>query len=350
MSRHIMNGMSSETLPPEKLDIIRQLDDVFEGNKLLISAYLKRFGFSQVVAPNIRIIRREFDAGSIVSEEIHFDLFEQSGTQNADGARSPFYLIEVHCLYCKTGFQASMLRSKSLTMAYHYKNPLFPLMVAEAVETTKGYALEDPLVRSITVCPTCLYTATSIGYFASDSAMSETKSVIGRLGERKFQKAKEAIDADQSVRRSLVRDESAKSSPADPSKFFGAARTTEQAIVAYQLAAHCFALLSDFDPASSFHASEALLAAAKLSSNLELPQQEEEFLRGAIVHLEKYFEISRSSSALALYLLCVISWHLGDEVAAKTWAGRILSHRNKFTDFPKFKRYIEDLKNEMREE
>ena len=58
-STQYTDDMSDEIadLPPEKAAVFFELNDVFAGNKDMIAAYLKKFGWSKVIAPNIRIER-----------------------------------------------------------------------------------------------------------------------------------------------------------------------------------------------------------------------------------------------------------------------------------------------------
>ncbi|RMH54498.1 MAG: DUF2225 domain-containing protein [Candidatus Hydrogenedentota bacterium] len=336
---------SAPKLPPEKLEILRQLNEAFQGDRSLIAAYLKEFGWSKVVAPNIRLLKRKRAEAVATLDTLMtsaIDSLHESAPAVKDASpagKDPYFRVAVTCPYCEAQFPADVLRSKSLVLMYNYKDSRFPLLVPEASSSMKGYRVEDPLLRDAIVCPRCLYASTQLGSFRSDSALSGSRGFIARLPQRKFPAVKRAVDAHRKDRESLLaRELDFLPTPED----WLQKRTPALAAVAEALASDCHGLLAEFDSSCYYQAGEALLKRAKILNDLGRTDQERRALSASFNWFEKAYEYGKENAA-SIYLLGVIAFHLGDDRTARTWIGRILTDRGKIPGALRFRRYCEDL-------
>lgn len=346
--------MDTSSLPPEKVDILNELHDVFQGNREAISLYLAKFGWSKVVATSLRIVRRELaertqqsESGTEFSVPKHQDEHADKGDENE--LRSPFYEVEVTCPFCHARFTASVARGKALIMGLSYKNPDYPLLVPESVSAMKGYRLEDPLQKFVVVCPQCLYASSSLGNFQSDSALAGARGLMARIPDRKMHHLAEAIASTRNERQEICAPLLAKSSePQAPGLVFQRpTRTPAQLIVSFRLAAASETLLGDYDVMQYYKASESMLCAAKVSWSEKDGVSEERYLSEAFRLVEKCFQLG-SSAALPVYILGVLSWHMGDPKVSRSWIGQILTDRGKLNGALRYKRYCENLNEEIR--
>ncbi len=356
MSDKVESSPGPQGLPPEKLEIIRELNTAFSGDRELIKNYLQKFGFSKVVAPNIRIIRREAQERNELFEKVKNGSISVAARPAAEeraakrpakkeegdhAERSPYYQSDVSCAFCDTHFSAAIFRSKSLILDFLYKDPQYPLMVPSAKGTVKGYKLEDPLLRNIIVCPGCLYASSIMGNFVHDAGAGP-KTMKSRVPDRKFAALKEAMMNGVEDRRKAI---SAEFAAADA---WGETRGVEQAIASFLLAAQSARVMAEFDALGHYQAGEALLCAARLYSELDRSDEEFDMFRQVIPIFEKFYQIG-SVSATPLYLISVLSYHLGDYDTTRTWLGRMISMRHKLEGFSKYKRYGENLKDKIKD-
>lgn len=338
-------GMSQETndssqLAPEKMQILVELNEAFGGDRDLIATYLGRFGWSKVVAPNIRIVKREAEEAKEKAERAAAKDASSGEEDSGTVEKDPFYQIEVVCPACETAFEGDVLRSKALVLDYVYKDKYFPLLVPEAKGTMKNYKAEDPLVRSVLVCPGCLYAAPSANYFVSDSAVSGSQGFISQLAERRLRQLKAAVEEDHDERLRIAGEQATRGDWTHD-------RTPEIASVCFQLSGRTLGSLVEVESRLALPAAESYLSAAKLSSDLEDSETETECLRKARELLEKAYEFS-GSAALPVYLLSVVNFQLGDPKTARTWASKILTDRGQLHNSIRYKRYVENLNDQAR--
>ncbi len=345
MSSRVWSPKEGE-LPPEKMEILHELEEAFHGDRVLINEYLTRFGWSKVIAPNIRIVKREHaehENAPRIQQQPGEDFEQAPTTPESEGLKSCYYEVDARCVFCGTAFRPSLLRSKSLILSYSYKDPEFPLLVPEAHAAMRGFILEDPLIRGVIVCPHCLFASTSLGCFQTDSAVSGTRGLVARLPERKMGTLRKFLSEDLSNRREIRQ--------ATLSTLAGAGegenRGKALSLVAYRLASHCSEILTDYEPTEHFRAGESLLSAARLAYDLGKDDLETTCLSGARPHLERAYEAG-SVSALPVYLLGVVLFHLGDDMGARTWIGRVLTDRGKLVAAVKYKRYCENLNERIK--
>ncbi len=354
-------------LPPEKLEILRELEEAFGGNREAISIYLSQFGWSKVVAPNIRLVKREMAekaaqvelsatfTGRLAAGQkapvIHA-AHAKSTTSDAEGAekqeRSPYYEVEVTCPFCVTRFMASAMRSKSLVISYTYRNFDYPLLVPESTQAMAGYHLEDPLQRAVIVCPKCLYASSSLSNFSTESAVSGARSIIVRLPERKLRQVGVTLAAATDERRALCGSILAGGDPNMPGLAFQKdVRNPDELITSFRLAALCESTLGEYDVHQNFKACESMLAAAKIAWEHKRPDEERRFLQEALQHVDRCYQ-QGSATALPVYILGVLHWHLDNPTQARTWIGQILVDRGKLGNASKFKRYAEALNEQIK--
>jgi uncharacterized protein (DUF2225 family) len=345
----------SGQLPPEKLDILRELDEAFAGDRGMISEYLAQFGWSKVVAPNLRIIRRwrqehpvsaaPASEGASIEEEREAEAETAEPGSETGPLKSCYYEVDCKCPFCNTLFRPSVLRNKALILTYEYKNPQFPLMVPSASKAMKGYELADPLLRAALVCPNCLYASSSLGGFVTTSAVSGTHGLIARLPERKIRAIRSQLEETLEERRVLCQAtrESAESGR------WGEKRTTGLAAEAFLLVARCSALIAEHEPKEYYRAGDAALSAARLFHDLGQADRERQCLSDARGFFDLSFQFG-SVSALPVYLIGVILYHLGDLDGSRNWIGRVITDRGKLLNSVRYKRYCENLIDVIRVE
>lgn len=334
-------------LPPEKMAYLEELNEAFNGDREMVAAYLTHYGWSKVVAPNIRYIKRIMaEQAAAQPTRRHNHAHRMKAQENEDGERDPFYMVELVCPFCGCAFTGAALRAKSLIITYTYKDPLFPLMVPEATGTTGKYHVEDPLCRSVIVCPDCLYAGANSGFFHHESTSSAAgageKDRLSRLPARKMDAIREAVDGERAERAELGR-------VVDNEELISqmASRSRDAALVSWALAGRCATLLATYDPIMHLYAAEAYLSAARLASDMERPGPERQCLEEARESLKNAFQFG-GQLAMPVYLLGVVHWHCGDAHEARVWAGRILTDRGKLSGSQKYKRFAENLNESLK--
>lgn len=334
-------------LPPEKMAYLEELNEAFNGDRDMVAAYLTHYGWSKVVAPNIRYIKRIMaEQATAQPSRRHHPARHLRPQESEDGERDPYYMVELVCPFCGCAFTGSVLRAKALMIAYKYKDPLFPLMVPEATGTTGKYHVEDPLRRSVIVCPDCLYAGANSGFFHHESSSSAAgageKDRLSRLPARKMDAIREAVDGERSERDELSR-------VVDKEELISqsSSRSCDTALVSWALAGRCATLLATYDPIMHLYAAEAYLSAARLASDMGKTGPERQCLEEARESLKNAFQFG-GHLAMPIYLLGVVHWHCGDPHEARVWAGRILTDRGKLSGSQKYKRFAENLNESLK--
>jgi uncharacterized protein (DUF2225 family) len=347
----------SGQLPPEKLDILSELNEAFEGDRGMISEYLSQFGWSKVVAPNLRIIRRwrqEHPISASPATDSSIEEEREADAASTDSAepgsdtgplKSCYYEVDVKCPFCETIFRPSVLRNKALILSYDYKNPHFPLMVPCSHHAMKGYEPADPLLRAALVCPNCLYASSSLGGFLTTSAVSGTRGLMARLPERKIRAIRARLEETIEERRAVCR---FALETADEGRW-GAKRTTGLAAEAFLLVARCSELIAEHEPTEYYRAGDALLSAARLFCDVGQSDRERQCLTEARGFFDLSFQFG-SVSALPVYLIGVILYHLGDLDGSRNWIGRVITDRGKLLNSVRYKRFCENLIDVIRVE
>jgi len=341
MASHLWKPKNGE-LPPEKMEILCELNEAFDGDSKLINAYIEKFSWSKVISPNIRIIRREFAESQNVEKKISKILHRtpEEKEEKDNNHKRCYYEVVAKCVFCGEELMPKLIKSKALIITYSYKKPDFPLFVPEAKSAMHGYDCVDPVLFGVIMCPNCLFASTTISNFQTDSAVSGVRGILARVPERKLATLKKFIAGDTEKRRELF-----SSIDLSCANEIGKA----DALKAYLVASHCSELMVDHDTTEYFRAADALLSAARLANDLDMEVLEMNCLRKAVPLLEHSFE-EGSISALPVYLLGVIHYHLGDLLSARTWIGRVLTDRGKLVASSKYKRFCENLNEKIKSE
>lgn len=340
------------SLPPEKVAILKDLQEFFHGDRGLITEYLARYGWVPVNASYVRVIRREHDEALAAVDHViaqnrpESDPAEESdepedagpAETSADGLKNPYYSMNVVCTACKNPFPGTILRFKSLIMEFAYKDPRFPLMVPHASSAMKHFRMDDPLVKAVMVCPVCFYAGSQSGLFMNDAGAPGKTGFLSKLHPRKIDLFRKILNDDREARAAI-----AGAWRPNRVNVGGLIRSPEEAVISYKLAARCAEKAAEIEPRMFQMAAESYLSAAKLSCDLGKTSEESQLLLAARKMLQAVYERG-SNSALPLYLLGVTLWHLGEATSARTWIGYILLDRaGKFAGSSRYKRYCENL-------
>jgi hypothetical protein len=338
---------AKQGLPPEKLQILQDVEVAFAGDKELMADYLHRFGWTTVTAANVRIVKQAkgavtqnlaaVEAGKVRAEK---------EKEDAELGKDPYYAVDLKCPACDTAFIGSSLRAKSLILEYNYKSMHFPLMVPESKKPMKKYRLADPLIRSAMVCPGCLFSSAtqSLYLVATTSTAVASKGLIEQLAPKKLVHLKELVAA-EGPRRGAV----AGSLAGGDAKAWNETTQKEVAAVGFFLAGMCGDLVAQIEHRIHFTAGEAYLSSAKLYFDLDRPADEMRCLQKARDSFNKAFETG-GKSATPIYLLAAVCFHIGDLAESRVWAGRLLTQKRILDGAANFIRQTETLAEDIKKQ
>lgn len=332
-------------LPPEKLQILQDVETAFGGDKEMMADYLYRFGWTTVTAANVRIVKQARGSQTQNIEAVEAGKARaEKEKEEAEHGKNPYYSVDLKCPACDSAFAGSALRAKSLILEYNYKSPHYPLMVPESKKPMKKFRLADPLVRAAMVCPHCLYAATNqnLYYVTSTSTAVATKGLIEQLAPKKLQHLKEIMSGEKPKRVAY-----AGSYAGGTAASWNESDKLEVAAIGFFLAGMCGDQLAQIEHRLHFSAGEAYVTSAKLYSDLDRPNDEICCLGKARDSFNKAFETG-GKSATPLYLLAIVNFHIGDLGEARTWAGRLLTQKRTLDGASNYVRFTENLAEDVK--
>lgn len=337
-TRDISQILPGTALTPEKEDLVRQLDDAFKGERRMVLRYLQDFGWSKVVAPNIRAVRE-----AVLKEDAALKGVAETPEANGEG-KDPCYVVQAKCLFCDgPEFETRMLRGKVVQTKIAFETPEYPLLVEDPETPLKGYKFADPLHFAAHVCPSCLFASTSLLHFRTTQALAG-ENIADVLGTKRIEKLKEALDRSGGQRRDVVQALNLVG-PGPVAQAFGPGRGPREARAALELAALSAESESEFLANALFDAGQAYLRAARLSRDLP-DRRTEEYLGRALRAFQDGY-LKTTHVAQTAYLLGVLFARMGQWRDARIHVGRILTDR-KLNDRVRYKVWAENLHEHLR--
>lgn len=336
-SKDISFLLPGASLAPEKEAIVRQLGEAFKGDRRMVLRYLQEFGWSKVVAANIRAVR-----DAVLKEEASIRS-ESAPAAVGTGGKNPYYDVAARCLFCGTEFRTRSLRGKVIQTVFRYETPEYPLLVEEGEAPLKGYRFADPLLFAAHVCPQCLFASTSLLHFQADLSVAG-ENLASALGSKRIERLKEILDRQADRRRAAAARLGLEGAGALAAAF-GGDRTARAAEAALELAGLSFEAEAEFLANALFEAGRAYLQAARLSRDLQ-DGREGEFLGRALAALQDGY-LRTTQVAQTTYLLGVLHAREGRWKEARQHLGRILTDR-KLADRVRYKVWAENLHEEVR--
>ena len=340
VARPVAAAITGE-LTPEKAAMLQELGAVFPGEPHLAKRYLATYGWGKVVAPNVRAIRAADAAAREASEgEGEPPAPEGEGT-------SPFYAATIQCGFCKgEPFATRLLRSKSLQIVFEYPSSSYPLFVPACGGTMRNYLPADPLLYEVHVCPYCFYASPTLGNFVTDDAYAQSKGLLQQLAARKIEHLRELLAVGREARVARAREAGIEPGAA-AAKALGPERTPARARLALVLAADCGRSEAEYNGNAQLLSAKSLLGAARLARDAGDTTGERAHWEEALGLLESCFERT-SRPGEALYLTGVLQHLVGRSQEARVNLTRVVGDRGKLPDAVKFKRFAENLREDLK--
>lgn len=338
-------GKTSPTgpLPPEKTQMLADLAKAFDGDKDLIARYLTTYGWGKVVAANVRAVRHAAAAEAKASGRAVVE-----PEPDADGRISPFYPVRIRCYFCGGDeFETFLLRGKAMQLDFDYPDAAAPLLVPSCGGAQRNYREADPVLHEVHVCPFCLYASPNLGNFKSDEPYVEEKGILKRLARRKLDHLAERYEArrDDRVRRL---EETLGLAPGEAAaRRFGAERDAAAARLAFRFAAEAAEVEGEYNGNALLSGAKGLLAAARLARDAGDETEERALWGEALGMLERALERT-SRPGEAIYLTARILALLHRTQEARLHLSRLLTARGKYPDASRFRRFAENLNEDLK--